>query len=72
MDTNGHYTVEYGKVSGVVQALSCCHCEFFVWRHSVSQPRTSKSGLGRYNRMRGRMVKHLHGSHRSRLERCIL
>ena len=30
-------------------------------------PRRSKSGLGRYNRMRGQMVRHLHAEHRDKM-----
>lgn len=51
-----------------IRALECCYCDFVVPRWSTPKPRSSKSGLGRYNRMRGRMVAHLHEHHRNTME----
>lgn len=45
--------------------LRCRFCGLTVYRQQVGQPRTSKSGLGRYNRMRGIIVKHIHEAHRA-------
>lgn len=54
---------------GPIKALQCAFCKFTVLKRQTAKPRSSKSGLGRYNRMRGIMVKHLHEKHRERL--CI-
>ena len=70
MNTNGHYDVKYwadGAREFQVNALTCNHCSFSVkvqdfWRGG------DKSGLGRYNRARAVMVKHLHDRHRAELE----
>lgn len=52
-----------------IKGLQCKYCIFYVSARRTPKPRTSKSGLGRYNRMRGRMVAHLHEFHRDELER---
>lgn len=64
-----HYDVvrrgfEYG---GEISGLACKFCDFYVSKLDTQQSRSSKSGLGRYNRMRGRMVAHLHAEHRDQL-----
>jgi hypothetical protein len=64
-----HYEVirrppKYGDVVG----LACKFCTFYVRKSDVPQPRTSRSGLGRYNRLRARMIRHLHKEHRDKLE----
>lgn len=59
----GHYE------NSEIAALICQYCAFQIRRCEVAQPRSSKSGLGRYNRMRGIMVRHLHSEHRDELER---
>lgn len=53
--------------SGDIRALFCNFCSFAVYKTLTGKPRSSKSGLGRYNRMRGEMVKHLHEQHREQL-----
>lgn len=55
---------DYGEIT----ALQCMFCDFAVETRHIGKPRSSKSGLGRYNRMRGQMVKHLHAEHRDELE----
>jgi hypothetical protein len=50
-----------------IKALACKFCGFMVTRNWTPKPRSSRSGLGRYNRMRGKMVKHLHAEHREQL-----
>ncbi len=62
----GHYNVIYGH--DAIARLECHYCQYAVWRSEVGQPRSSKSGLGRYNRMLGRISRHLHGAHRERLQ----
>ncbi len=64
-----HYKVERGGPEGHVQRLRCMQCDFSVSRSEVSgaaapgwSGRTT-SGAPRYNRMRARMVKHIHASH---------
>lgn len=52
---------------GAIVGLVCRFCTFQVTRSQVGKPRSSRSGLGRYNRMRGRMVRHLHAEHREEL-----
>ena len=54
---------------GEIKSLDCMFCKFTVKARRTSKPKSSKSGLGRYNRMRGRMVKHLHKEHRGELEK---
>jgi hypothetical protein len=46
-------------------------CDFVVEARYTSKPKSSKSGLGRYNRMRGQIVKHLHEKHRDELARYV-
>jgi len=53
---------------GDIVSLDCAYCEFRVLKRYTRQPRTSKSGLGRYNRMRAAMIHHLHVKHRERLD----
>ena len=57
MDTQGHYKVTHGPHH--INNIYCLHCDFIAWR-----PRGG-SGLAKYNKMRGEMVKHLHTEHRS-------
>jgi hypothetical protein len=61
-----HYTV-HRNCEGTVVALRCAFCSFSVHRSTTPKPRGSRSGLGRYNRMRGKMVRHLHEAHRQQL-----
>ncbi|KKN50498.1 hypothetical protein LCGC14_0632230 [marine sediment metagenome] len=60
MNTDGHYKVtqSYYRISN----LYCLHCDFIAWR-----PRCG-TGMGKYNKMRGEMVKHLHAEHREILK----
>jgi len=53
---------------GEIVSLDCAYCDFRVLRRFTPQPRTSTSGLGRYNRMRAAMVHHLHEMHRDKLD----
>ena len=68
-----HYTVErypdHAAQAGEIRSLTCAFCEFSILKNNVAKPPTSKSGLGRYSRMRGKMVAHLHKYHREELER---
>ncbi|KKL07808.1 hypothetical protein LCGC14_2582300 [marine sediment metagenome] len=59
MDTNGHYSItqDYYHIKNVY----CLHCDFIVWRPRGGTP------MGKYNKMRGAMVKHLHAEHRDKL-----
>jgi hypothetical protein len=50
---------------GEIRSLSCDICDFVVFKRLTPKPRTSKSGLGRYNRMRAKMVSHWHEDHRN-------
>lgn len=61
---SGYYTA----CAGEIKELACKFCDFCVSKIGTQQPRSSKSGRGRYNRMRGIMVAHLHECHRDRLE----
>lgn len=51
-----------------IKGLYCNFCQFSVSKTATPMPRDSSSGLGRYNRMRGQMVRHLHQCHRDQLE----
>jgi len=53
---------------GEIISLDCAYCDFRVLKRYTPKPRTSTSGLGRYNRMRAAMVHHLHETHRDKLE----
>ncbi len=59
---NHGYTVVRGFYS--IDALRCSHCDFSVRVHEFHKA-GDRSGLGRYNRARAVMVKHLHAEHRS-------
>jgi hypothetical protein len=68
MNTNGHYHVWRAGLqeTGEISRITCAHCPLSV------SPRTlhragDKSGLGRYNRARAIIVKHLHAEHRNKL-----
>ncbi|NIN00476.1 MAG: hypothetical protein GTO24_21060 [candidate division Zixibacteria bacterium] len=50
--------------TGEIVSLDCNYCDFQVTKRGTGKPRSSKSGLGRYNRMRAKIVKHLHEEHR--------
>lgn len=52
---------------GPIKSLQCKFCDFEILKRRVGQPKTSTSGLGRYNRMRGEMVRYLHEEHRDEL-----
>jgi len=56
---------------GPIKALKCKFCHFEVLKRYTGKPKSSKSGLGRYNRMRGQMVKHLHEKHREALTETL-
>lgn len=53
---------------GDLKSLNCAFCDFKVLKRYIRKPRTSTSGLGRYNVMRGAMIKHLHERHRDQLD----
>ncbi len=64
-----HYDItKQGRGSAErITNLYCLLCpdqknRFSVWRSEVVQG-TSRSGLGKFNRMRAKMVKHLHANH---------
>lgn len=61
------WDADRGEPNGDIEFLDCAFCEFRVAKRYTRKPRTSKSGLGRYNIMRAAMVKHLHAKHRERL-----
>ena len=50
---------------GDIRALGCAFCDFEVRKQSVALK--ARTGLGRYNVMRGYMVAHLHEFHRDKL-----
>ena len=58
---------EEPRFTGDILSLDCAYCDFQIRKKNVAQPRRSKSGLGRYNRMRGKMVTHLHENHRDEM-----
>ena len=53
---------------GEIKSLDCMFCDFTVETRRTGKPKSSTSGLGKYNRMRGQMVAHLHEKHRDELE----
>ncbi len=73
MNTNGHYDVKNwadGARAWQVNVLTCEHCPFSVKVAEYFRG-GDKSGLGRYNRARGVMVRHLHEKHRAELQGVI-
>lgn len=62
------YSEHRAARAGEIKELACKFCDFCVSKIGTQQPRSSKSGRGKYNRMRGIMVAHLHKYHRDRLE----
>ncbi len=66
MNTNGHYNVIRGpgRRNGVITHLGCAHCTFLV---RLVRRSGDRSGLGKYNRARAEIVKHLHAYHRAEL-----
>jgi len=65
--TSRDYGITTRRVDGVISNLNCHFCDFIVWR-PIYNPGHSRSGLGKFNRMRGAMVKHLHAEHRGKLD----
>lgn len=61
------WSADRGEPNGDILSLDCAFCEFRVLKRYTRKPRTSKSGMGRYNLMRAAMVKHLHAEHRKQL-----
>lgn len=57
-----HYKVRRHPVDKTVTVLVCARCDFTVARHEVRAP-GAKSGLPIYNKMRGKMVHHVHTAH---------
>jgi hypothetical protein len=62
-----HYDVIRHLIYNHITGLKCLapECSYSVSSLMVPKPMSSKSGLGRYNRMRGRMVSHWHKVHRN-------
>lgn len=59
-----HYNVRRHPVDKTITALVCCQCDFTVARHEFRRKATDgKCGFPIYNRMRGRMVQHVHSCH---------
>lgn len=57
-----HYRVV--QATDHVASLSCMWCDFFV-KPRLYHKSGDRSGLGRYNRARAVMVKHLYSEHRA-------
>jgi hypothetical protein len=70
VNTSGHYAVDrYGEafaLRGEIRSLSCGYCPFRVVPRNFHR-RGDKSGLGRYNRARAVIVRHLHEKHAEQL-----
>jgi len=68
MDTTGHYTVRRlnGRRDGDITRILCCHCSFDVDVQALRRL-GDRSGLPKYNRARGRIVRHMHEKHRGLL-----
>lgn len=62
------YTV-YHPPGDDIRALRCQFCTFSV-RPSAYFRQGDRSGLGRYNRARAAIVKHVFSCHRASLEAC--
>lgn len=66
-----HYRVGRSGADHVITKLICLGCGFTVMRGEFQQPKGSKSGVGRYNLMRARMVKHIHADHAADLRQPL-
>jgi len=64
--TDEHYGITYHQENRRISNIYCKFCDFIVWRPRGKIGK-GKSGLGKFNRMRGEMVKHLHKEHRNKL-----
>ena len=66
-----HYEVirHQARHNDDIIALNCSLCDFAVYKRLTAKPHSSKSGLGRYNVMRGQIVRHLHKEHIEQLRR---
>ncbi len=64
MNTTGHYRVIRQTGYAEILRLVCDHCG---WMVPVSTYPGARSGLPRYNRARGNMVRHLHAIHADKL-----
>lgn len=63
-----HYEViRQRRYPYAIKHLACKFCIFTVSKRRTPMPRGTSSGLGRYNRMRAKMVAHLHECHRDKL-----
>ena len=69
--TSEHYGITNRRADGAISNLYCHFCDFIVWRPTYN-PGHSRSRLGKFNRMRGAMVKHLHAEHRDKLDTAKL
>lgn len=54
---NKDYGITRHPIYHKITNLYCKYCDFIVWRPLHG------SGLAKYNKMRGEMVKHLHSNH---------
>ena len=68
MDTNGHYYVKRNQSIYDIEGIGCAHCSLFLRIRPFRRGR-DRSGLPKYARCRGAMVKHLHAAHRTELEK---
>lgn len=74
MQADFHYRVEpydSGPFMGQIRALHCKWCEFMEGvrqHHRVGD----RSGQGRYNRARAKMVRHIHAKHREEAAAVVL
>jgi hypothetical protein len=68
MDVKGHFKVERigGGTYGAIRSLRCNYCNWGIAVDSVRQY-GDKSGLGKYNRAKGHLVRHLHTEHFDKL-----
>jgi len=68
MNVQGHFEVERIGQSrfGSIRVLRCRHCGWGIALEDCRQF-GDRSGLGPYNRAKGKMVSHLHAEHREQL-----
>ena len=64
-----HYTIHRSGWSGGgdITHITCAFCENFAVHKNDPGMKRNSADLGFYNRMRAKMVKHLHAEHRASL-----
>lgn len=66
---NRDYEVIHHPHYDYIKGLACNYCKYI--NNRLEFKRSHTSGLGRYNRMRGDMVKHIFKEHKDEIEKNL-